>query len=887
MSSNNRSTSQRFLPQAIRTFLWGRAARRQQRATENQHGQFVPCFTTWAYKYPTLGNTTEPAPVNPPEVAPPPTHLPTHDNSDARSDSSMPDLLSDGSSDSDSSQEARDVEMDIVPDDQDDTWVDDDNQVPPLPTVSVGQPQAADRHARVEDEVEPLPSQSNPTPNPAPTPLSHPGMGASQPFSTPLPWNFGLGTARDPGRLFNSFPNSAGISGNATNATPRRGDTPTNPATHPPQPDRNPATENTQQDAREPRFHAQTFVVGMDGTARPIPISPDAFSALFGQFGAVPPRPQTQIPQPAQPPDQQGETPGQPGDAGQVPPFVDFVVGGIGTFPPLFATPGPGPQPDPGNGGGPEPGRGAPAWAELLRAMLGGEPPEEKEDPERAKKLVDGLERVPIGLVKRMTRLDGVPGAHEDSTGTDGGEAPGCAICWDGLLPEEPSEDAKLQSDSTTPLKSEHPTEGSDSNPAVSDPAPVEDTSTTIICLPCSHVFHASCLIPWFSKPKHTTCPTCRFDIDPMNLTYTPPSRRPRPTPTTTTTNPPDNPQPQPVPNPTTATANPPLPSTAHQEHDHGHQPPVDPLFGVHQPQGHIHVEPPMFFQDFFATQPQQGPGPPAGETQDDAPNDGHDIPPPVFGFGFGPQQPPVFGPPPPPGHPTHGTHATAADAPHDHGDGPHPEADFFRGGVGHAHFHGPGVAIDFTLHVPAEQGLDPERISQAVRDQAAAFLQFFAGGGRGTGAGQPTGPGLNPGTGGVNLESQDPREWVPPPAPGPTLRQRVESRERKAGLRCDDTSCGIGPSDEDPFPEVFNDPNSPSVKRVGILKDGGDEVVCGHVFHPACLVSADRCAGWGEKDRPSQSGDEEYEVVSCPVCRGVGKVPMEVWEEGAKTLLV
>jgi len=114
-----------------------------------------------------------------------------------------------------------------------------------------------------------------------------------------------------------------------------------------------------------------------------------------------------------------------------------------------------------------------------------------------------------------------------------------------------------------------------------------------------------------------------------------------------------------------------------------------------------------------------------------------------------------------------------------------------------------------------------------------------------------------------------------------------VEARERKAGLRCDDTSCGIGPSDEDPFPEVFNGPGSQSVKRVGILKNGGDEAVCGHVFHPACLVSADRCAGWGEKDRPSQSGDEEYEVVSCPVCRGVGKVAMEVWEEGAKTLLV
>ena len=39
---------------------------------------------------------------------------------------------------------------------------------------------------------------------------------------------------------------------------------------------------------------------------------------------------------------------------------------------------------------------------------------------------------------------------------------------------------------------------------------------------------------------------------------------------------------------------------------------------------------------------------------------------------------------------------------------------------------------------------------------------------------------------------------WTLPPAPGPTLRQRIEHREREAGLRCYDVSCGVGPSDED-----------------------------------------------------------------------------------------
>ena len=47
-----------------------------------------------------------------------------------------------------------------------------------------------------------------------------------------------------------------------------------------------------------------------------------------------------------------------------------------------------------------------------------------------------------------------------------------------------------------------------------------------VVSLPCAHVFHAACLIPWFSKPKQTTCPICRFNIDPDNLTYNPGAQR-------------------------------------------------------------------------------------------------------------------------------------------------------------------------------------------------------------------------------------------------------------------------------------------------------------------------------------------------------------------------
>ena len=757
----------------------------------------------------------------------------------------MPDLLPDNWSESDSSQDARDVEMDIVPDDHDENWVEEDEvMLPPHPsTASVNQAQATGRRARVEEYLEPLPSQSNHIPIPTPPSRSHTGSGEPQPSPIPPFLGFNLGTGPPPARLFPLFPDTAGSSGNVNNGTPRRDDTPVNPPTQPAQPANNPTPENAQRDARRPRFHAHTFVLGMDGSGRAIPIHPDAFPALFNRLAPATPGPPAQTPQPGQPPGQQDQT-GQPDVAGDNPPSVDLFVSGLGALPPLFPIPGTGPQPDPGNGDGPNPGRGAPAWAELLRAMLGGDPPEEKEDPERAKKLVKGLERVTVGLVKRMTRVDGVPGAHEDSTRTDGGEAPGCAICWDSLLP---SEDATFQSD--------HQTDGHDPSPGAPGPTiDDDDTSTAIICLPCSHVFHASCLLPWFSKPKHTTCPTCRFDIDPRNLTYTPPSRRPRPTPDTTT------PQPQPVLNPTTSTVNPPpSPATAYDRRD-GENPPLDPLFG------------------YETDTARPGPDPLLGETRDGTPNNRQGIPP---IFGFGPQQPPTFGPPPPPGHPTHGTRPTTNGTNPEH----LPFPDFSRGGVGHAHFHVPGLAVDFTLHIPPEQGLDPERISQAVRDQAAVFLQLFAGG-RGPGTGQPTGPTPTP-QGDANREPETPREWMPPPAPGPTLRQRVEAKERTAGLRCDDPSCSIGPSDEDPFPETFNDPNSLSIKRVKILKDGEDAAVCQHFFHPACLVSADRCAGWGEKDRPSQDDDHEYEVVSCPVCRSIGKVQMDVWEEGAKALLV
>jgi len=126
-------------------------------------------------------------------------------------------------------------------------------------------------------------------------------------------------------------------------------------------------------------------------------------------------------------------------------------------------------------------------------------------------------------------------------------------------------------------------------------------------------------------------------------------------------------------------------------------------------------------------------------------------------------------------------------------------------------------------------------------------------------------------------------RRWSLPAAPGPTLRQRIERREREMGLRCSDVSCGLGPSDDDPVPVI----DASTLRQIYIrpLKGQGEgDRVCEHSFHPSCLVSAERVAGWGQEDKKDEEKDEEVEV-SCPVCRAVGCVSREDWEEGACAL--
>ena len=128
-------------------------------------------------------------------------------------------------------------------------------------------------------------------------------------------------------------------------------------------------------------------------------------------------------------------------------------------------------------------------------------------------------------------------------------------------------------------------------------------------------------------------------------------------------------------------------------------------------------------------------------------------------------------------------------------------------------------------------------------------------------------------------------KAWTLPPAPGPTLRQRIERRERDAGLRCCDVSCGVGPSDEDP---VVNDETIAfGMRQLMIMSknhgsDGKTEGVCKHTFHPGCLVSAERVALGGADVSIIEGGDVE---VSCPVCRSAGCVTKQEWDEGISAL--
>ena len=90
-----------------------------------------------------------------------------------------------------------------------------------------------------------------------------------------------------------------------------------------------------------------------------------------------------------------------------------------------------------------------------------------QEDPVRARKLVSALDVVTEGLIKRMERVGGAPGVHEDASKE--GEELMCAVCWDSLLNSESTFQSVKNSDSQTNSNEESLGENSNDSSTLSN----------------------------------------------------------------------------------------------------------------------------------------------------------------------------------------------------------------------------------------------------------------------------------------------------------------------------------------------------------------------------------------------------------------------------------
>ncbi|KAF9496656.1 hypothetical protein BDN71DRAFT_730213 [Pleurotus eryngii] len=177
------------------------------------------------------------------------------------------------------------------------------------------------------------------------------------------------------------------------------------------------------------------------------------------------------------------------------------------------------------------------AMTDVLTTALGALEGAGGEDRRRGRMVIRGLEEVPEGLAQRMDALK----TQGDESGMGG-----CAICWDSLLEDagfggeaDPQATAPSETARTTTAnqggaaatfggstnQTEIPQQHAGSSTSADLPTPLattvpEEPLPKIVVLPCSHAFHASCLVPWFSKPMRTSCPTCRFNIDPEGIIW-------------------------------------------------------------------------------------------------------------------------------------------------------------------------------------------------------------------------------------------------------------------------------------------------------------------------------------------------------------------------------
>ena len=116
----------------------------------------------------------------------------------------------------------------------------------------------------------------------------------------------------------------------------------------------------------------------------------------------------------------------------------------------------------------------------------------------RAYAVIDGLEPVSKDLLSRYEIVRGEDQPQRRAL---------CAVCCDPL--EAGCSFSVEDHHSAAIVQTE--------NKTLSLALPYHAAFPEVVVFPCLHIFHSDCLLPWLARK--TTCPTCRFDVDPDSLT--------------------------------------------------------------------------------------------------------------------------------------------------------------------------------------------------------------------------------------------------------------------------------------------------------------------------------------------------------------------------------
>ncbi|KAG9049034.1 hypothetical protein FS837_011413 [Tulasnella sp. UAMH 9824] len=86
-----------------------------------------------------------------------------------------------------------------------------------------------------------------------------------------------------------------------------------------------------------------------------------------------------------------------------------------------------------------------------------------------------------------------------------------CSVCCEVLIIEDEQKESSLGGEKGK--GKEHDSRSSMESDGSGSSGTHQEDTRRIVALPCTHVFHSTCLVPWFARSA--TCPECRFDLDP------------------------------------------------------------------------------------------------------------------------------------------------------------------------------------------------------------------------------------------------------------------------------------------------------------------------------------------------------------------------------------